>query len=278
MVTEHYEIISTLRDEEFEAAMPRFLEDAYQQYADTLPPRSGSTTRMTTYVFGSRSEWARFTGRRFPERYEVYARIQTGGFTEGETSLSFYANRSALLATLAHEGWHQYLAATIDQPIPAWLNEGLACYHEALEWIGESPKFTPQRNTFRMNALREAVQRNRLIPLRELLAVDAGWALSHDHREVAQTYYAQVWALMVFLRDGDDASRAKAFEKMLAEIAAGSFSARVSATQLTTAHDGSALGFGESVFRAYFEASPEALDTEYRGFVEQLAGLVAIGQ
>ena len=80
IVTEHFDVRSTIRDAEFDAALPQFLESAYLRYEATLPPPDDISPRLSMYVFGTRAEWARFTRRHSLARYEVYSRIPAGGF------------------------------------------------------------------------------------------------------------------------------------------------------------------------------------------------------
>ena len=270
LTTDHFEIISTLQDATLEAALPGFLEAAYRRYEQTLPP-ADVHDRLVTHIFGSRAQWARFAADRYPMRYDIYRRIRTGGFTEGSTSVSFHASRASTLATLAHEGWHQYVNARCPRPIPAWLNEGLACYHEAVEFTGPEPRFTPNRNTFRRNSLREAIQRKQTLSLRDLLATDAGQVIGRHPGVVAHVYYAQAWALITFLRHGPDKRLHTAFERLLADVATGEFSARVGAVRLTEP-DFAADAPAVVAFRTYFKITPEALDEAFHRHLVQLAG------
>lgn len=270
-VTDHFEIFSTLRDPEFEAALPGFLEACYLQYEALISFPAGVEMKLSAYIFGTRSEWARFARRHFPARYEVYSRIRSGGFTEGATSVSFHASRAATLATLAHEGWHQYIGARLETPIPAWLNEGLACYHEAVEFAGTTPRFTPQHNTFRINSLREAIQADKTMSLQEIVDTDAGRVIAGNDAGGSQIYYAQAWALATFLRHGASGRHAPAFDRMLRDLADGTFAVRVSAATLGTAGAGD-LSLGEAAFRAYFGHTPDQLSEEYYDHLIRIAG------
>lgn len=258
--TEHFDIYSTLPDTICESAVPKLLEAAYRRFAATLPPRREA--KLTTYIFGRRSEWTQFTRQRFPDRLDVYERIRRGGFTEGSTSVSFYVSRSLTAATLVHEAWHQYVAAEFDEPLPAWLNEGLACYHEAIDLAGDSPRFTPEHNTFRMATLSEAVRRNALLTLRELVDTNAGEVLAKDDERFTQTYYAQAWALIVFLRHGAGGRYAADFDRLMRDVSDGAFRKRVSAAALTERDEG-ATSDGSSAFVAYFDRPPADLQREY---------------
>lgn len=271
ITTEHFDIFSTLTDGEFEAAVPGFLESAYTWYVDTLPSSLNPKQKLTTYVFGTRFEWERFARRRYPDRFHVYTRIQSGGFTEGSTAVIFYVARAGTWATLAHEGWHQYVAARTKTAMPAWLNEGLACYHESIDLAGSSPKWKPLHNTFRINSLREAIQQDTVLSLRELVQTDAGRIISRHHGGVAQVYYAQAWALITFLRHGAEGRFSSSFEKMLGDLVDGSFAVRVSAARL--GQPGAAdLSLAESVFPTYFGCGVDDIAEAYRRHLLQVAG------
>lgn len=268
--TEHFTIYSTLTDTEMEAILPSFLEAAYQRYETSFPVPPTAPIRLSTYVFGNRAEWLRFVGRHFVARYGVYSRIRAGGFTEGTASYQFYSQRAETLATLAHEGWHQYLAARVPRGTPAWLNEGLACYHEAFHYARDRPEFTPQRNTFRIESMRTALQTNQLMPLATIVATDAGEVISQNHGIATQVYYAQAWALVTFLRHGDGGRHQKAFDRMMRDLADGSFNAKAGAARLTMGN--ARASYGEAVFTQYFGATPEQLAGAYQDHVVKVSG------
>ena len=273
--TEHFELFSTLRDSEFEEAIPAFLEAVHRQCQRTLRSPNSTADRAIVYVFGTRQEWAYFSRRRFPTRYDAYSRIWRGGFTEGDTSVSFYTDRDTTLATLAHEVWHLYVGSRFDAPMPAWLNEGLACSHETIRTAGKQTIFTPKRNAHRINSLCEAVHRDTLLSIEQLVATDAGEILGLDQGRLTQTYYAQAWALVTFLRHGAGGCFAARFDQLLKDVANGRFRIRVSAARLgtttATGTDGS-TPHTDPVFEAYFGCSPASLASDYYDHVVRLCG------
>lgn len=274
ITTPHFIIYSTLSDKPFEEALPGFLEAAFKRYEATFSTPAPEPIRLDVYVFGRREEWENFTRLRYPANFDVYRHIRSGGFTEGSLSVSFYTSRFGAWSTMAHEGWHQYLAARVKRPVPAWINEGLACYHEAVSFAGREPVFTPLKNVGRSPRLRDAFQRDQLIPLGALVRTDAGQAITHEQTDRDARYYAQVWALIAFLRDGPNQERTLAFGAMLSDLADGTFHAKVSEARLRD--EGRRItNFGELAFVHYFGSSPDELSGAYR---EYLPGLLGLGR
>ncbi len=245
------------------------METAYAQYTDILsPPPDRPPHRLTTYLLRARDEWDRFSRRFYPQRYNTYARISYGGYAEQDTAVLYYdSQRAYTLSVMAHEGWHQYLYSVAATPIPAWLNEGLACYCEAFEMQDETPVFTPRRNTFRLNHLREALAGNGLIPLREILATDAGRVLDQNK---ARPYYAQVWALAVYLRHGERGKYAAGLERLLADLVAGELTRRAGGARLGTARPAD-VSPGEAVFIAYISDDLDEFERGFQAFAIDLA-------
>jgi len=271
LTTPHFRLLSTLADSELETALPEFLEAAYVRYERTVPATRSASERLTVYVFGTRSQWDRFVRQRFPARHALVSRIRCGGFTENGASVLFHVDRASTLATLAHEGWHQYIRVQVGDALPPWLDEGLACTHEALEFAGQL-RFTPQRNTFRTDSLRKALKDGRLFSLRQLVNAEAGRLLRDDRAFWTQTYYAQAWALVTFLQHDAGHGKATALARLLDDVASGSFVARVRATSLTEGHE-PADEFGTAAFRAYFGCHPDDLTAPYHDHLVRLCRL-----
>ncbi len=262
--TPHFDLHSTLSDAEFESSLPRFLETAHARYVHTLPPRMPEG-RLTVFVFENREQWLRFVRTRFPVKSELYANILSGGFTENNVSALFYSDRAATLATLAHEGWHQYAAVRLGGEMPAWLNEGLACYHESAGFSEPDRRFNPRHNSFRTNDLRLGLHRDRLFSVDELLQIDAGQVVAQDDRFTTRLYYAQVWALVTFLKHDADSRVRQGFANLLDDVADGSYPVRVSAAQF-----GRDEGAAATAFHLYFDAALQTLEQGYRQFLLRL--------
>jgi hypothetical protein len=270
--TDHFDIYSTLTDVELERALPAYLEAAHTQYTALLPaPADTKGGRLQTYVFNTRRQWETYSKQAFPHKYHVYSRITAGGFAEGNQCVTYYIQRMYTLSVLAHEGMHQYFGDHFDVALPAWLNEGLATYCEAFELPRNKPVFTPTHNTFRVNALREALAGKSLLPLQELLSTNAGRVIVQGQSRTTKAYYAEAWALVTFLQHGAEGKYAPGFRKMLDGIVSGELPTMAQAAKIRAPSPGE-TSFGEAVFRAYISEDLTGFDAEFRDYMLELAG------
>ena len=115
-------------------------------------------------------------------------------------------DRDAMLETIRHEGFHQYLDRFMPDA-PVWFNEGLAVYHEnATKKRGKLHFGEP--HAFYLDVL----QKKGLVPLEDFLH----WTRA-DFYPAAPHSYAQAWALMHLLREGTAKQRAL-FKTLLEEF------------------------------------------------------------
>jgi hypothetical protein len=204
---------------------------------------------------------------------EIYLGLGRGGYTIEGDAVLFDIGRWDTLAIAAHEGWHQYTQATFKQALPAWLEEGLACYMEGHRWQrGEAkPTFAPWRNFERFGELREAHRDGDLFPLDEILSgVPQGFLKSG--RSKLLTYYAQVWAVTQYLAEGEDGRYRKALEELLQDAAAGRISAKVAASPHRPPGrrriDSGSLG--KTLVMVYFNPDYAEFRAGYEAFIEEI--------
>lgn len=272
ITTDHFDLYTTLNDPQLQDYLPAFLEATYRQYSSLLPAPPGSGQRLTTYLFAAKHDWLDFTRRTYPERYDTYSRIQVGGYAAGATCVVQYIRpRTYTLSVMAHEGLHQYVAAHFEHQIPAWLNEGLATYCEGFDIVRNRPVFDPEQNSVRRNSLRAILAGDGLISLQELLGTDAGRVIVNSQGRQTQAYYAQAWALIVFLRQGAKGRYAGQFEALLADVAAGRVHTRAQAARIAASQPAQ-VSFGEAVFRAYLTEDLEGFEADLRAYLVKLVG------
>jgi hypothetical protein len=199
--------------------------------------------------------------------------LRNGGYSYRGVSVMEYVATQITFPLFAHEGLHQYLHHHVRTPhIPAWLNEGLAVYCEGQRW-GYDPdrnyrvkSFDPWYNPARRNQLADALLSDRLYSLRQLLRTHAGEVVRETSRAV-QTYYAQVWALTLFLQHGADGKYAEGFARLLQDIGTTDLEQRARAVHIWS--EERAFHFGEALFRSYISEDLDTVEQEYRGFMRE---------
>lgn len=269
----HYVLHTTCSEERFVDALPTFMEACYEAYGELLPPAREPAEPMKAYLFQKRIDWERFTKEFSPARAPTYLKIRRGGYSERGVTVSHYSSQRGTLAILAHEGLHQFLEATGRGRIPAWINEGLACYFESFDIVDGRPIFKPERNTLRSPYLREALQRDNLIPLKEILGTNAGAAVHRTTGHV-RNYYAQEWSLVLFLLSDDAPPEYReGFKKLLDDLGSVTMEERAT-SRLNALGDGS-VSSGEAVFRIYISEDLDQFDADYRAFLKKLLRLEA---
>ncbi len=283
LLTEHYDIRTTVQDALLRDYLPEFMEACNAEYRKLMPPpaqpesqlagqvESPSTVvdRLVLFVFGRRPEWAAFTTRFAPANAYTYLHIHAGGYVDYPTATAvlFDIGRDRTLALMAHEGLHQYLACHFSRPVPPWLNEGLATQFEDFDLDGPRPTFRPRRNLIRKNSLREALAiDDSLIPLPQILAMDAGKAVVKTGQS-ARGYYAQIWAMTLFLRESRTYQTGLA--RLLADVGTDRYRANISGYRAATS---SAVGMadGEVVFRQYITENVIDFGDEFKAFAREL--------
>lgn len=265
LVTRHYEIYTTLRDDYLIDYLPVLMEAAFEEYRSMVPASREPGERMKVYLFASRDQWAKFTRKFTGPLSRVFLQIRNGGYSERGVTVIQYASHQTTFPIMTHEGFHQYLYHYVNPSVPAWLNEGLAVYFEGQRWGAEGIKsFDPWHNPYRRNVLAEALIEDRLLPLRELLETHAGKVIFRSSRTVA-TYYAQVWALVLFLAEGENGKYAAAFREMLNALGAPQHSVRAGDSPAPAASAGKSAG--ETLFERYIPVEDEAFWREYSAFI-----------
>ncbi|MGE3182427.1 MAG: hypothetical protein AB7N71_12415 [Phycisphaerae bacterium] len=268
ITTDHYEILTTVDDAGLLASFPELMERTFDYYQELVPPARINQDRMTIYLFADRAEWVAFTKRFAGVRAPIFLKIRNGGYSErGVTAIQFVANQ-VTFPLMAHEGLHQYLYHFVNQEVPAWLNEGLAVACEGQRWTTSGlAAFEPTFNPSRKNALVEAILRDRLMPLRDLLETNAGRIVGETSRTVA-TYYAQVWALVVFMMEGQDGKYADGFRNMCDALGSADF-ADALRRQMNQAGSGGAPNRGEAMFRAYISDDLDTFEAEMNAYLRK---------
>jgi len=226
--TRHWVIRSSLRNSALSGALPAFYEAALRNYRTGLVPLPAPPRPLEACVFGTRDEWSRYTQHRLGADAAPYLKMGRGGFTSGGEAVLYDIGPRDTLAIAAHEGWHQYSQTTFRHSLPVWLEEGIACFMEGFRQPpgAPEPSFLPWRNPERYAELRSAARKERLAPLREVLE-GSPQSFLEVGRDSQLSYYAQVWALVHFIRDGEDGRYRAGLEQLLADAVSGGIPARI---------------------------------------------------
>jgi hypothetical protein len=267
LVTDHYRIHTTVTTENLLAALPQVVETAYRHYRWLVPTPREPAEKMEVYLFAQRGEFEHFTQQIAPQKAALLKQVRNGGYSEQGVSVIEYVSNEITFPLMTHEGFHQYLHHCVRPNVPAWLNEGLAVYCEGFRVTSAGVgSLDPELNPSRRNALAEALLRNQLIPLDELLRINAGHVISGPNRKIA-TYYAQAWMLMLFLEQYDwvdDEKRGKytaSFERLRQALANDDLETFAQAEHATSSRP--AYSFGQSLFASFVSPDFAAVEREY---------------
>lgn len=218
--TDHYKIETTIADMAFLNRLGQLMEGACEQYASLVPGLVPTAYPMDCYIFAKRTEWSAFTRRHTGADAAIYLQINRGGYTIHDWYVAYYIGETSTLSVAAHEGWHQFVARHFKGRLPPFLEEGLACTFEDIQWDRDLPRFNEQTNPSRAMALRKAIDANHLWPLEQLISMHAGQVVREPGYRI-EAFYAQDWAFAQFLRQAENGKYRPALQRLLADTAAG---------------------------------------------------------
>jgi hypothetical protein len=222
-VTPHYWVFSTIEGDDVGLALAQVMEGARDQYLRVMPSAVPAADRpMQCYVFQYRNEWAAYTKQNAGADATVYLQISRGGYTVGDVFVSYFIGDGATYSVAAHEGWHQFVSRHCKQRVPPFMEEGLACWFEAVRWdpVWRLPRWDVAHNNNRLRGLREAIEEDRLIPLPQLAVMHAGQIVSQPFARI-EGFYAQNWGFARFLWEGENGRYRPALQQMMADSVAG---------------------------------------------------------
>jgi len=270
-----HRIHSTLRDPIIRERMQIFLPTALDHYRSALVPLPAPDGPIDFFLFGTRSDWMAYTRERLPQEAAMYEKIGRGGYTIEGDAVLYDIGRWDTFTIAAHEGWHAYSQRVFRHPLPVWMEEGIACYMEGVRAgvDGGPPKFMPWRNTERFGELRDVVNEDRFVPLEEFVQGTPQDYL-RDGRRTLLAYYAQAWALVHFLDEGEGGRYRKGLDRLLADAVDGRISGTIwESNKAGTRNDRRiAIGrqIGPAVMREYFDEDIKRMGEEYQRFCRAL--------
>jgi hypothetical protein len=275
LVTEHFELYTTLESWEMVRGLPAFYEHCLEQYTTALAALPAPSERLRSFIFQDSRQWRNKTREILPDQADAFMTLGRGGFTTRGTSVLYYIGTRDTFAIAAHEGWHQYTQRTFKHPLPIWLEEGIATYMEAIPSDPIRATMEPWHNRERRGALQAAVREGRLIPLSDLLRRSPQAYLNTGKGQLL-VYYAQVWALTLFLAEGEGGKYSDGLQRLLRDAASGRISGRLTQSRVTgVTRRGNMIRqmrSGPAVLLTYFNDDLSALAAEYERFLSRMAG------
>ncbi len=272
--TRNYRIYTTETNRVLADRLTGFTEHALAHYRTAIITLPEPPQRLDTYLMDNRAQYESLTRRLLPDQADTILKIMRGGFASRGIGVYYDIGLYDTLAIAAHEGWHQYIQRTFVNPLPVYLDEGLATYMEGHSWITgprvTTPIFRPWGNIERYDQLRSAVINGRTVSLHALtnnrpqeLIVTVG--------DGALDYYAQVWALAHFLNSPEHRA---SLGLLLQDAASGRLRSRL--VERYGRREAMALlgrRIGSEVLELYFMEDLDELDRQYQQFMAELAAV-----
>ena len=217
LTTAHYEIFTTLLEPLMLRRSAGLIESAYKAYNLQLPYPIETKIKFTVYLFADRRQWEDFTNNFAGEQAEIFCRIKAGAYCHNGVCVAYDIGSERTFSVLAHEGWHQFSSRHFKFRLPSWLDEGVAMLFETQSIKDGIYGFDPAQNAYRLDTLKKTMLKDKMVPLRDLIATTPGDVLATDQTEAVMGFYSQSYALIRFLREADGGNRLDDYHRLLAD-------------------------------------------------------------
>lgn len=269
LLTRHYRIYTTVRDDRLLNILPGFMEAAYDTYTEVtgLSP-DGTVGPMPMYMMGTRGDWESLNATQFGRDSGPSVVIENGGYTYKGVTVCYDIGGMATLSVASHEGLHQFLHHRLKDRIPLWAEEGLATTCEGFITEDGFVRFMPDKNVLRIIDLHNALAGGEWIGLEELLTTNTPeQAAKGPGRSLG--FYGQLYALCYFLRTHEQYK--PRWEAMIRDASEGRYHEVLSPFEQRLAKSRRRSQVGLPIFRHYITEDLEGFEAEYREFAEKLA-------
>ncbi len=275
LTTPHYEIFTTFLEPLTLRHIPGFVESAYYGYNSQLPTPIETTTKFTVYLFADRQQWENFTKTFAGRRAPLFCKIKAGAYYLNGACVVYDIGRKRTLSALGHEGWHQFNSRLFEFRLPSWLDEGIAMLFEASRCENGMYYFEPAENTYRLDALKETLAKKKVIPLKELTAINPGQVLATNQAEAVSAFYCQSYALVRFLREADQGKYLDNYRRLLLDGFKGDWplsraGKRIAADRNLPRTIRWNQIAGQTLFEQYIGGDFYQLEKEYLAFCRQI--------
>ena len=275
LTTTHYEVFTTLLEPLMLRSVPAFLEAAYRNYNSQLAEPIETKTKFTVYLFATRQQWEDFTKSFAGDKAKMFFQIKAGAYYLNGACVTYNIGIERTFTALGHEGWHQFNNRLFKYRLPSWLDEGIAMLFEAHNSEQETFSFEPADNTYRLNALKDTLAAKKMIPLRELIAINPGEVLAMNDSEAVMAFYSQSYALVRFLREADYEKRLNNYRQLLLDGMEGNWPLNEASRKIAidrnlprTVQWNRAVG--QLLFQRYIGDDFGQIEKEYLTFCQQI--------
>ncbi len=202
--TKYYTLYTNLDEDGAREAVLRITQMAEEYHQRTRDFAGSVRERLPFYLFADRSTYEAAGGQ-----------SGTAGVFTGDKLMAVVhpADLDATWHAVQHEGFHQFMYASVGRGIPVWANEGLAEYFGDGVWTGDQfvvGLIPPGR----LAALNADIAGKRLKPLSDMMRTH------HEvwNAELKAENYVQAWAMVYFLAHADNGRYQGAFTAFLHDV------------------------------------------------------------
>ena len=281
LTSAHYEIFTTLMDPFVLRGISSFIESAYRAYNSQLPEFVTTKSKFTIYLFAQRSEWENFTKSFAGEQAEMFCKIKAGAYYHKGVCVVYDIGLERTFSALGHEGWHQFNGRYFKFRLPSWLDEGVAMLFETHGSDGGLLYFEPAENVYRLDGLKRTLAKNKMIPLKELIAMNPGDVLATDQTKAVTAFYSQSYALVRFLQEAGYGRWRGVYHRLLLDGLTGDWALDEVNKKIATDRSVPKTVLwnrivGRELFEDYVGDNFEQIEKEYLAFCRQIINPLGI--
>lgn len=275
LTTAHYEIFTTLLRPSMLRQSAEIIESAYKAYNLQLPEPIETRNKFVIYLFADRRQWEAFTNNFAGGQAEIFRRIKAGAYCHNGACVAYDIGSERTFSVLAHEGWHQFSSRHFKFRLPSWLDEGVAMLFEVQRTGDGTFGFEPAKNTYRLDALKKTLLKDKMLPIRDLIVTTPGDVLATDQTEAVMGFYSQSYALIRFLREVDGGKRLDDYRRLLTDGLRGNWPLDEASKKIAADRNiPRSILWNRIVslvlFREYIGDDYESVEKEYLDFCRQI--------
>ena len=212
---------------------------------------------QNAFVFEKRAEWEAFTRARTGAAAPLYLQLDRGGYTIGKACVIRDQGERDTLTVLSHEQLHLFIANNFTARPPPFIEEGLSTLLEDVRVDDGIARINVSRSKSRAARMSLLSDARAIVPLRTLMSMHAGNVVGLSGPEV-DAFYAQAWAFVRFLREGEGGRYRPMLATLLSDAATGALSSE-------------SLFDNPALVERYLGESLEAIEPAYRRFAASIA-------